>query len=64
MVGDESLVSQAGGSLLVAIAGAAGLSRELSAQLGWWRRRWAIHDPGKVMLDFGRGGYAGRRLRC
>jgi hypothetical protein len=51
VLGGESLVSHAGGSLLVAMADAAGLSRELSAQLGRWRRPWATHDPGKIVLD-------------
>jgi hypothetical protein len=51
IVGGESLVSHAGGSLLVHTARAAGLSRELSARLGPWRRPLAIHDPGKIVLD-------------
>jgi Transposase DDE domain group 1 len=51
IVGGESLVSHAGGSLLVATARGAGLSRELSARLGPWRRPLAIHDPGKIVLD-------------
>jgi hypothetical protein len=45
------MVSHAAGSLLVATARGAGLSRELSARLGPWRRPWAIHDPGKIVLD-------------
>ncbi|HEX8758672.1 MAG TPA: IS1380 family transposase [Pseudonocardiaceae bacterium] len=51
IVGGESLVSHAGGSLLVATARGAGLSRELSARLGPWRGPLAIHDPGKIVLD-------------
>jgi hypothetical protein len=51
IVGGESLVWHAGGSLLVHTARAAGLSRELSARLGLWRRPLAIHDPGKIVLD-------------
>jgi hypothetical protein len=51
IVGGESLVSHAGGSLLVHTARAAGLSRALSARLGPWRRPLAIHDPGKIVLD-------------
>jgi hypothetical protein len=47
----ESLVSHAGGSLLVATARAAGLCGELSTRLRSWRGPWAIHDPGKVVLD-------------
>jgi hypothetical protein len=51
IVGGESLVSHAGGSLLVHTARAAGLSRELSRRLRLWRRPLAIHDPGKIVLD-------------
>jgi len=51
MIGGESLVSHAGGSLLVGTAGVAGLSGELSRRLGPWRRPLAIHDPGKIVLD-------------
>lgn len=51
IIGGESLVSHAGGSLLVGTAGVAGLSGELSARLGPWRRPLAVHDPGKIVLD-------------
>jgi Transposase DDE domain group 1 len=51
ITGGESLVSHAGGALLVATAGVTGLSGELSTRLGLWRRPWAIHDPGKIVLD-------------
>jgi Transposase DDE domain group 1 len=51
IIGGESLVSHAGGSLLVGTAGVAGLSGELSRRLGPWRRPLAIHDPGKIVLD-------------
>jgi hypothetical protein len=51
IIGGESLVSHAGGSLLVGTAGVAGLSGELSRRLGRWRRPLAIHDPGKIVLD-------------
>jgi hypothetical protein len=51
ITGGESLVSHAGGALLVHTARAAGLSRELAARLGSWRRPLAIHDPGKIVLD-------------
>ncbi len=47
----ESLVSHAGGSLLVAAARGAGLCGELSTRLRLWRGPWAIHDPGKIVLD-------------
>jgi hypothetical protein len=47
----ESLVSSSGGLLLREAARVAGLDRELSAALGPWRARRAVHDPGKVVLD-------------
>jgi hypothetical protein len=34
-----------------ATARVAELSGELSKRLGPWRRPWAIHDPGKIVLD-------------
>ena len=46
-----SVVSQAGGVLLVEAARAAGLDRALSAALSPWRKPMAIHDPGKVITD-------------
>ena len=51
IVGGESLVSHAGGALLVETARRSGLARELSARLGRWRRPSATHDPGKIVLD-------------
>jgi hypothetical protein len=48
VVGGESLLSSAGGSLLVQTAAAVGLDRALSVCLAPWRAR---HDPGKVVLD-------------
>src|SRR5207247_4126032 len=47
----ESLVSSAGGSLLVEMARASGLAGGLSAALAPWRARRASHDPGQVVLD-------------
>ena len=47
----KRVVSQAGGVLLVAAAGKVGLDRELSAALAPWRKRWAVLDPGKILLD-------------
>jgi hypothetical protein len=47
----ESLVSHAGGSLLVATARVTGLSSELCRRLGPWQGPWAVHDPGKIVLD-------------
>jgi hypothetical protein len=51
IAGGESLVSHAGGTLLVEVARRSGLARELSTGLGPWRRPFAIHDPGKIVLD-------------
>ena len=49
--GSESLISSAGGALLVQTAQAAGLDRALSAALRPWRSARARHDPGKIVLD-------------
>ena len=51
IAGGESLVSHAGGALLVETARRSGLAKELSTGLGPWRRPFAIHDPGKIVLD-------------
>jgi hypothetical protein len=51
IVGGESLVSHAGGALLVETARRSGLAKQLSARLGPWRRPLATHDPGKIVLD-------------
>src|SRR5829696_5741405 len=51
IAGGESLVSHAGGALLVQTARRSGLAKELSARLGPWRRPLATHDPGKIVLD-------------
>jgi hypothetical protein len=47
----RKVVSGAGGVLLTRTAGAVGLDRALSAGLARWRRPFARHDPGKVVLD-------------
>lgn len=47
----ESLVSSAGGSLLLATARVTGLDRALSTGLEPWRAPRAVHDPGKIVLD-------------
>ena len=51
ITGGESLVSHSGGTLLVETARRSGLARELSSGLGPWRLPFAVHDPGKIMLD-------------
>ncbi len=51
ITGGESLVSHAGGTLLMETARRSGLARELSSGLGPWRLPFAIHDPGKIVLD-------------
>lgn len=50
-VGSESLLSSAGGSLLLETAELVGLPRLLSQALAPWRAPRARHDPGKVLLD-------------
>jgi DDE family transposase len=49
--GGESLVSHAGGVLLVETARRSGLAKELSVRCRVWRRPLAVHDPGKIVLD-------------
>ena len=51
IAGGESLVSHAGGVLLVETARRSGLARELSRLLGPWRLPLATHDPGKIVAD-------------
>jgi hypothetical protein len=51
IAGGESLVSHAGGVLLVETARRSGLSRQLGRLLGPWRLPLAIHDPGKIVAD-------------
>ena len=50
-VGGESLLSSAGGGLLLQTAELVGLPRALSQRLAPWRPVRARHDPGKVLLD-------------
>jgi hypothetical protein len=51
ITGGESLVSHAGGALLVETARRSGLATKLSRLLGPWRLPGATHDPGKIVLD-------------
>jgi len=51
VAGSESLISSAGGSLLLDTARVSGLAVGLSTALRTWRRPRAVHDPGKVLLD-------------
>lgn len=46
-----SAVGHAGGVLLTETIRATGLDRTLSGRLRPWRKPFAIHDPGKVVLD-------------
>lgn len=48
---DVPAVGQAGGVLLTEAAAVTGLGAELSAALAPWRKRLAVHDPAKVVLD-------------
>ncbi|MFE7037793.1 transposase, partial [Streptomyces sp. NPDC057621] len=49
--GSRSVVSQAGSVLLIETVRKAGLDGAISAALAPWRKRRAVHDPGKVLLD-------------
>jgi len=51
VAGSESLISSAGGALLIGTAAAVELDQALSEGLRPWRGRCAVHDPGKVLLD-------------
>jgi DDE family transposase len=51
IAGGESLVSHAGGVLLVETARRSGLAWQLSRLLGRWRLPGATHDPGKIVSD-------------
>ena len=51
IAGGESLVSHAGGVLLVETARRSGLAQGLSRLLGPWRLPLATHDPGKIVAD-------------
>src|SRR4051812_50109992 len=47
----RKVVSGAGGVLLTRTATTVGLDAALSAGLARWRRPFARHDPGKIVLD-------------
>ena len=49
--GDVPAVGLAGARLLTETSRVTGLGDELSRALSAWRRSWAVHDPGKVILD-------------
>jgi hypothetical protein len=51
IAGGESLVSHAGGVLLVETVRRSGLSGQLTGLLGRWRRPLATHGPGKIVAD-------------
>lgn len=51
IAGGESLVSHAGGVLLIETARRSGLSGQLTRLLGRWRKPLAVHDPGKIVAD-------------
>ena len=50
-VSESGAVSQAGSVVLTETVRTVGLDRELSSALGPWRKRLAVHDPGKVLID-------------
>jgi hypothetical protein len=47
----RKIVSGAGGVLLTRTAATVGLDRALREALAPWRRPFARHDPGKILLD-------------
>lgn len=49
--GDVPAVGLAGARLLTETSRVTGLGDELSRVLSAWRRSWAVHDPGKIILD-------------
>ncbi|WP_371790435.1 IS1380 family transposase [Streptomyces sp. NBC_01471] len=49
--GGRTVVSQAGGVLLVETIRKTGLDQVISAALTPWRKPRAVHDPGKILLD-------------
>ena len=51
VAGSESLISSAGGSLLIRTAAVCRLDQALTARLAPWRPARASHDPGKIVLD-------------
>lgn len=44
-------IGHAGGVMLTETIRATGLDRALSSGLSPWRKRLAVHDPGKIILD-------------
>ncbi|GAA4401734.1 hypothetical protein GCM10023147_41630 [Tsukamurella soli] len=58
------IVSHAGAVVLLRTAEKAGLTCGLSAGTRPWRKRSAVHDPGKTLLDpAGRSPWAGTAWR-
>ena len=49
--GGVPAVGLAGVRLLTETSRVTGLGNELSRALSAWRRSWAVHDPGKIILD-------------
>jgi hypothetical protein len=64
IIGGESLVSHAGGVLLVETARRSGLSGQLSRLLGSWRKPLATHDPAKIVADLAIGVALGGDAAC
>jgi hypothetical protein len=47
----RGVVSQAGAALLVETVRRTGLDTAMSPALAPWRKPWAMHDPGEILLD-------------
>jgi hypothetical protein len=50
-IADIRAVGHGGGALLTSTVLASGLDVAMSQALGPWRKAWAIHDPGKILID-------------
>lgn len=48
---DVAAIGHAGGVLLTETVRATGLGRVLTEALAPWRKRFAVHDPGKIVVD-------------
>jgi hypothetical protein len=50
-IADVRAVGHGGGALLTSTVLASGLDVAMSEALRPWRKAWAIHDPGKILID-------------
>ncbi|MDR1152654.1 MAG: IS1380 family transposase [Bifidobacteriaceae bacterium] len=50
-IADIRAVGHGGGALLTSTVMATGLDVAMSQALGPWHKTWAVHDPGKILID-------------